>query len=63
MVQVKQVLGMYNITSQIIKYNSYMDDRIGMLILDVKGNYYDFVQKEAIKYGRLKAVICIDTSR
>lgn len=54
---------MYNITSQIIKYNSYMNDRIGMLILDVKGNYYDFVQKEAIKYGRLKDVICIDTSR
>ena len=54
---------MYNITSQIIKYNSYMDDRIGMLILDVKGNYYDFVQKESIKYGRLKDVICIDTSR
>ena len=51
---------MYNITSQIIKYNSYMDDRIGMLILDVN---YDFVQKEAIRYGRLKDVICIDTSR
>ena len=54
--------GMYNITKQLISYNSYNEKKIGMLILDVKGNYYDFVKKEAIKKGRLKDLVCIDLS-
>ena len=54
--------GMYNITKQLISYNSYNDKKMGMLILDVKGNYYDFVRKEAIKNGRLKDLVCIDIS-
>ena len=54
--------GMYNITKQLIAYNSYNDKKIGMLILDVKGNYYDFVRKEAIKNGRLQDLVCIDIS-
>ena len=54
--------GMYNITKQLISYNSYNDKKIGMLILDVKGNYYDFVRKEAIKNGRLQDLVCIDIS-
>ena len=54
--------GMYNITKQLISYNSYNEKKIGMLILDVKGNYYDFVKKEAIKNGRLKDLVCIDLS-
>ena len=54
--------GMYNITKQLMSYNSYNDKKIGMLILDVKGNYYDFVRKEAIKNGRLQDLICVDIS-
>ena len=54
--------GMYNITKQLISYNSYNDKKMGMLILDVKGNYYDFVRKEAIKNGRLQDLVCIDIS-
>ena len=54
--------GMYNITKQLMSYNSYNDKKIGMLILDVKGNYYDFVRKEAIKNGRLQDLVCIDIS-
>lgn len=54
--------GMYNITKQLIAYNSYNDKKIGMLILDVKGNYYDFVRKEAIRSGRLQDLVCIDIS-
>ena len=54
--------GMYNITKQLMSYNSYNDKKIGMLILDVKGNYYDFVRKEAIRSGRLQDLVCIDIS-
>ena len=54
--------GMYNITKQLMSYNSYNDKKIGMLILDVKGNYYDFVRKEAIRNGRLQDLICVDIS-
>ena len=54
--------GMYNITKQLISYNAYNEKKIGMLILDVKGNYYDFVKKEAIKNGRLKDLVCVDLS-
>ena len=53
--------GMYN-TKQLMSYNSYNDKKIGMLILDVKGNYYDFVRKEAIRSGRLQDLVCIDIS-
>ncbi len=53
---------MYNITKQLIEYNSYGDKKIGMLILDVKGNYYDFVKEEAVKVGRLKDIVCVDIS-
>lgn len=55
--------GMYNITKQLIKYNSYGKEKIGMLILDVKGNYYNFVKEEAIKVGRAKDIVCVDINR
>lgn len=43
---------MYPFTEQLIKYNSaHTNDKIGMLILDVKGNYYSQVQKYAEKYN------------
>jgi len=39
---------MYPFTEQLLKYNSNnKDDKIGMLILDVKGNYYNQVYKYA----------------
>lgn len=41
---------MYPFTKQLISYeNSNLDKKIGMLILDVKGNYY----KEVIKYSNM----------
>ena len=45
---------MYPFTEQLIKYNSVnQDKKIGMLILDVKGNYYKQVKKYAKKYNLL----------
>ena len=40
-----------------------MEKKIGMLILDVKGNYYNFVKEEAIKAGRAKDIVCVDINR
>ena len=41
---------MYPFTKQLLKYNyNNIDDKIGMLILDVKGNYYN----EILKYSKL----------
>ena len=41
---------MYPFTKQLLKYNSeHINDKIGMLILDVKGNYY----KQIIEYVNL----------
>ena len=45
---------MYPFTEQLIKYNSINPDKkIGMLILDVKGNYYKQVKEYAKKYNLL----------
>ena len=39
---------MYPFTKQLFEYNSsHQDDKIAMLILDVKGNYYKQIQKYA----------------
>ena len=52
---------MYPFTEQLIKYNSaHSNDKIGMLILDVKGNYYSQVQKYAQKYKLLDDLIVIE---
>lgn len=52
---------MYPFTEQLIKYNSaHTNDKIGMLILDVKGNYYSQVQKYAEKYNLLDDLIVIE---
>ena len=43
---------MYPFTEQLIKYNSKnVDKKIGMLILDVKGNYYKQVKKYVEKFN------------
>lgn len=52
---------MYPFTEQLIKYNSaHPNDKIGMLILDVKGNYYLQTKKYAEKYNLLNDLIIIE---
>ena len=54
---------MYPFTEQLMKYNSLnKDDKIAMLILDVKGNYYSQVKKYAKSYDLLDDLIIIDLS-
>ena len=52
---------MYPITEQLIKYNFDNNNlKIGMLVLDVKGNYYKQVKKYANKYNRDDDLIIIE---
>ena len=52
---------MYPFTEQLMKYNSiFTEDKIGMLILDVKGNYCSQVKKYAQKYNLLDDLIVIE---
>ena len=52
---------MYPFTEQFIKYNSNNPDKkIGMLILDVKGNYYQQVKKYARKYNLINDLIVLE---
>jgi len=52
---------MYPFTKQLLEYNSkYTEDKIGMLILDVKGNYYNQVLKYAKLYDLEKDLIVIE---
>lgn len=54
---------MYPITKQLIAYQAQSNNKkLGMLILDVKGNYYSQVLKFAKNYGRLNDVIPIQIS-
>lgn len=51
---------MYPFTEQLIKYNSKNSDKkIGMLILDVKGNYYKQIKYYTKKYNLFKDLIII----
>ena len=51
---------MYPFTKQLMKYNSEnINDKIGMLILDVKGNYYNQILKYAQLYNLEKDLIVI----
>lgn len=51
---------MYPFTEQLIKYNSANPkDKIGILILDVKGNYHFQIKKYAEKYNLLDDLIII----
>ena len=59
----KTTSAMYPLTEQIIKYNS--DNalkKIGLLVLDVKGNYANQVETLAKKYNRQKDLIIINLS-
>lgn len=51
---------MYPFTKQLMKYNSEnTDEKIGMLILDVKGNYYNQILEYAKLYNLEKDLIII----
>lgn len=55
---------MYPFTKQLIRYQCQTSDlKMGMLILDVKGNYHEKVLEYAKKYGRLNDVIIIELNR
>ena len=55
---------MYPFTRQLIKYNcNDASKKLGMLILDVKGNYYSMVKKYASYYGRENDLIVIEIGR
>lgn len=55
---------MYPFTKQLIKYNcDNSSKKLGMLILDVKGNYYSMVKKYATYYGREEDLIIIEIGR
>lgn len=52
---------MYPFTRQLIEHNHFNPaEKIGMLILDVKGNYYQEVYKYAKIYNRLDDIIVIE---
>ena len=52
---------MYPFTEQLIKYkNSNPNEKLGMLILDVKGNYHKQVKEYCEKYNRLEDLITIE---
>lgn len=52
---------MYPFTKQLIKYENYNNDRkLGMLILDVKGNYYRKVVEFANEFNRQDDIIVIE---
>ena len=52
---------MYPFTQQLIKYKSNNEcEKLGMLILDVKGNYYKKVKEYAEKYNRINDLIIIE---
>ena len=52
---------MYPFTGQLIKYNyNNLNDKIGMLILDVKGNYFKQVKEYTKKYNLEKDLISIE---
>lgn len=52
---------MYPFTKQFLKYNSsHPNEKIGMLILDVKGNYYEQVKKYAEEYNLTQDLIVIE---
>lgn len=59
----KTTSAMYPFTEQIIKYNANNDlAKIGLLVLDVKGNYWEYVEKIAKKYGRYSDLVLINLS-
>ncbi len=60
----KTASAMYPFTKQLINYMcNDADNKLGFLILDVKGNYYSKVSHFAKECNRLKDVIVIELNR
>lgn len=54
---------MYPFTNQLISYkSSYQNEKLALLILDVKGNYFNKVIEYAAECNRLSDIIIIDLS-
>ncbi len=52
---------MYPFTKQLIKYENFNNNKkLGMLILDVKGNYYRKVVEFANEFNRQDDIIVIE---
>lgn len=52
---------MYPITNQLLKYkNNELDKKAGMLLLDVKGNYYNQLKKFAYECDRIDDIVVIE---
>ena len=52
---------MYPFTRQLLEFNSLnLDNKIGMLILDVKGNYYKQIKEYCKKYNLLNDLIVLE---
>ena len=63
MVVGKTSSAMYPFTRQLISYKANnMDEKLSMLILDVKGNYYKEVLKYTSKVNRIEDIILIELS-
>lgn len=59
----KTASAMYPFTRQLINYKSTIfTEKLALLILDVKGNYFNQVLEYANEFGRLKDLIVIDLS-
>ena len=55
---------MYPFTKQLIEFQATNPhEKLAMLILDVKGNYYKEVLKYANENGRLKDIVLIELGR
>ena len=50
---------MYPFTKQFLEYNKISNEKLGMLILDVKGNYYSQIKKYATSLNLLNDLIII----
>ena len=54
---------MYPFTKQLIQYRSFNNNKLGMLILDVKGNFYKQVKLYAKQFSRLDDLIIIELGK
>ena len=61
MEQEKQAVQCIHLLGQLIKYkNNSVTEKIGMLILDVKGNFHSKVEEYVTKYNRINDLIIIE---
>ena len=51
---------MYPLTKQLLNFSDRYDEKIGILLLDVKGNYYKQVKEFAYECGRIDDVVVIE---